>query len=387
MTPIGSRSHKLPMLYPMKHHPVFHCFPYGGRRFVSQLSKKDAPNRRDVAESWEISDLGEYQSRVANGPLRGSTLRQLMERFQSRLVGEEVWAVYGDYFPLLVKFLDCDKRLPAHMHPSDEDARRLGLSGSGKAEAWYIVTAEPGAMAYYGSLPGLSPESFRQAIACGDNYDGVMVKVPVRAGQTYFVPAGRLHALDAGCLAYEIQQNSLAGFGWDWAGFVEAGVIPADEAARHPELAIQCATYEDGERQDVAPITARPPATCSGHAERVLCAACRYFVLERWSFSEALSFFDAAPRFNTFTVINGSVRVEGHGEEVAAGLGESILLPALVPANFQSVEVGNPAVLLRSYVPQLRRDVIEPLRAEGCPREAILSLGSYGQGNDLKRIL
>ena len=119
---------------------------------------------RDVAETWEISDHGEEQSTVVNGPLAGKTLRALMEKYKAELVGDEVWERYGDYFPLLVKFLDCDKRLPAHMHPNDAHAERLGLADRGKTEAWYIVKADPGAGAYCGTLPCLTPDDFRAAI-------------------------------------------------------------------------------------------------------------------------------------------------------------------------------------------------------------------------------
>jgi mannose-6-phosphate isomerase len=203
------------MLYPLKFQPYLKYYPYGGRRFAEVLHKEGVPPDRDVAESWEIADHGQEQSVVSNGPLAGQTLRELMERFQAELVGEEVYSRYGDYFPLLLKFLDCDKRLPAHMHPNDEQAKRIGLKDPGKTEAWYIVRADPGAFAYCGALPGLTPEKFRSAIQRCDTYDGVMKKTPTTSGETYFVPAGRLHGLDAGSLAFEIQQNSDAGFGWD----------------------------------------------------------------------------------------------------------------------------------------------------------------------------
>src|SRR5438045_828262 len=99
------------MLYPLKFKPFLKFYPYGGRRFVEVLHKEGVPEGRDVAETWEIADHGEEQSVVVNGPLVGRTLRSLMEEFGADLVGDEIWARYGDYFPLLLKFLDCDKRL------------------------------------------------------------------------------------------------------------------------------------------------------------------------------------------------------------------------------------------------------------------------------------
>src|SRR5262245_51788443 len=152
------------MLYPLKFKPYLKFYPYGGRRFVEVLGKDDVPPGRDVAETWEVSDHGQEQSEVVNGPLAGRTLRQLMESYKGELVGADIYATYGDYFPLLIKFLDCERRLPAHMHPNDQHAARLGLKDKGKTEAWYIVKADPGADAWCGSLPGLTPEKFRAAI-------------------------------------------------------------------------------------------------------------------------------------------------------------------------------------------------------------------------------
>jgi mannose-6-phosphate isomerase len=375
------------MLYPLKFKPYLKYYPYGGRRFVEVLEKEDVPRDRDVAETWEISDHGEEQSIVVNGPLAGRTLRQLMQEYAAGLVGEEVYSVYGDYFPLLLKFLDCDKRLPAHMHPNNHHAARLGLKDKGKTEAWYIVRADPGAAAYCGSVPGLTPAKFRAAIKSGDNYDGVMKKIETRTGETYFVPPGRLHGLDSGNLAFEIQQNSDAGFGWDWAGFVEAGVIPVEDAKQHPELAIECAYYEDGPQEQTKYVTLSEDGEDS--PERTFCCACQYFVLERWRIRQTFEFSDSAPRFNTFTVINGAATFSGNGEEVFARRGESLLIPADVTVTIQPQQLtnGGEVEILRCYVPNMQRDIIEPLRATGISDTNIAWLGSYGQGNDLLPLL
>ncbi|MDF2441121.1 MAG: mannose-6-phosphate isomerase [Abditibacteriota bacterium] len=371
-------------MYPLKFEPYLKFYPYGGRRFVEVLEKQGVPRNRDVAETWEIADHGEEQSIVANGPLTGQPLRALMQQFGAELVGTEVFARYGDYFPLLLKFLDCDKRLPAHMHPNDAHAARLGLPDKGKTEAWYIVRADSGASAYIGALPGFTPEKFRNAIDSGNTYDGVMNKVATTTGETYFVPAGRLHGLDGGNLAFEIQQNSDSGFGWDWAGFVEAGVIPPDDAERHPQFAIECALYEDGPQEATTYVTIQ-----ENDAERTFCCACQYFVLERWTASQVLSFHDAAPRFNTLTLINGAATISGGGEEVFARRGESLLIPAGVEVTItpQSLTNGGKVEMLRCYVPQLERDVVAPLQAQGIDKHQIAWLGSYGAGNDLLPLL
>lgn len=367
------------MLYPLKFKPYLKFYPYGGRRFAQLLGKEGVPTDRDVAETWEISDHGEEQSIVANGPLAGKPLRALMEEYKADLVGTEVWDRYGDYFPLLVKFLDCDKRLPAHMHPNDAHAERLGLTDKGKTEAWYIVKADEGAAAYCGTLPCLTAQDFRAAIKKGNTYDGVMNKLQTATDETYLVPPGRLHGLDGGNLAFEIQQNSDAGFGWDWAGFVEAGVISPEDAAAHPELAIECAYYESGPQEQTQYVTIEEEGV-----ERTFCAACRYFVLERWRSEEKFVYLDEAPRFNTFTVIGGAAVIKGGGQEVKAKLGDSLLIPAGI--EIEIVPKGQ-VTMLRCYVPDLRRDVIDTLRVAGKNDQEIAWLGSYGQGNDLLALL
>ncbi|HVF84521.1 MAG TPA: type I phosphomannose isomerase catalytic subunit [Abditibacteriaceae bacterium] len=369
------------MLYPLKFKPYLKHYPYGGRRFVEVLGIENIPRDRDIAETWEIADHGEEQSVVVNGPLAGSTLRQLMMQFKSELVGDEVWARYGDYFPLLLKFLDCDKRLPAHMHPNDADAERLEMNDTGKTEAWYIVKADEGAGAYCGNLPGLTPQNFREAIDRGDTYDGVMKKVSTTTDETYFVPPGRLHGLDAGNLAFEIQQNSDAGFGWDWAGFVEAGVIAAEDVEPHKKNAIECALYEDGPQEQTRYVTIDERGT-----ERTFCAACRYFVLERWTSSTRFAFEDGAARFNTWTLIGGSAKFSSGAETVLAKKGESLLLPAQIAVQIEP-QGDEPLVMLRCYVPDLELDVIEELRARDIGEEQIAWLGSYGAGNDLLPLL
>jgi mannose-6-phosphate isomerase len=372
------------IMYPLKFRPYLKFYPYGGRRFVEVLEMENVPRDRDVAESWEISDHGEEQSVVVNGELAGKTLRELMQQFGAQLVGAEVHEKYGDYFPLLLKFLDCDKRLPAHMHPNDAHAKRLGLKDPGKTEAWYIVKADPGAAAYIGSLPDLTAEKFAAAIERGDTYDGVMKKVETRSGETYFVPSGRLHGLDGGNLAFEIQQNSDAGFGWDWAGFVEAGVISKEDAEAHPKFAVECAYYEDGPQEITRYVTLDDAG-----AERTFCCACQYFVLERWRIRTPYTMRDEKAKFNTLTLLSGAAMFSGGGQEVFARKGESLLIPAGLEIEVRPQPGTNmgEVEMLRCYVPNLERDVIGVLRAHGKSDEEIAWLGSYGQGNDLLPLL
>ena len=371
------------MLYPLKFQPCLKFYPYGGRRFVEVL-ELDLPRDRDIAESWEIADRGADQSTVINGPLAGQSLRALMDSRGAELVGEEVHARSGAYFPLLIKFLDCDKRLPAHMHPDDATARALGIDNFGKTEAWYMVRSDAGAQAFCGAKPGLTGQKFADAIAADDAYDAVMKRNPTRTDDCYFVPSGRLHALDEGNLAFEVQQNSDAGFGWNWAGFVEAGVISAQDAERHKELAVEHALYEDGVQEQTRQVVLE-----DGGNQRTFCCACRYFVLERLQLRGKTQFHDPQARFNTFTLINGAATFSGGGEKVFAKRGESLIIPAGLEIEVapNSLTNAGEVEILRCYVPELQRDVVDFLRASEVTDREIAWLGSYGVGNDLLPLL
>lgn len=351
---------------------------------MEALEKNGVPQDRDVAESWEIADHGAEQSIVQNGPLAGRTLRSLMEEFRAELVGDEIYARHGDYFPLLLKFLDADKRLPAHLHPSDQTAEQLGLTKRGKTEAWYIIRADAGATAYMGTLPDFTPEKFTAALENGDAYDDVMNKIDTRNGETYFVPAGRVHALDGGNLAFGVMQNSDSIIAWDWREFADDGSVSAAEADQHRQWAVEQALYENGEQQTTKHITIQ-----EGSTERTFCCACKFFVLEHLVISEKWTFSDEAPRFNTLTLISGAATLRGSGEEVFARRGESLLIPAGVETEItpNSLAGGGAVEILRCYVPDLEMDVVEFLRDRGIEDQDIAWLGSYGAGNDLLPIL
>jgi len=161
-------------------------------------------------------------------------------------------------------------------------------------------------------------------------------------------------------------------------------VIPAEDAKRHPELAIECAYYEDGPQEQTRYVTVEEDGV-----KKNFCAVCKYFVLENWRAAQPCTLNDEAPRFNTLTVINGAALFSGNGEQVFARRGESLLIPAGVSVEITPQELTNAGEveLLRCYVPDLELDVIEPLRARGVEDIDIAWLGSYGQGNDLLPLL
>jgi mannose-6-phosphate isomerase len=190
------------MLYPFIFHPIFKERVWGGRK-LEALYGKALPPGVPIGESWEISDRPGDASVIANGPLAGKDLRWLMENHGGALMGE-VPAQNGR-FPWLVKLLDARERLSLQVHPPA--AKAAGLGGEPKTEMWYVAAAEPGAELYAGLKRGVTPAAFERGIQTGTVAD-CFHRVAVTAADAMFLPSGRVHAIGAGLVIFEIQQNS-----------------------------------------------------------------------------------------------------------------------------------------------------------------------------------
>ena len=182
------------MLYPLKFRPIFREYLWGGRRLGEVLAKPigDAPK---YAESWEVVDHGEDQSVVVDGPLAGRTLGELIAEHGSALVGK----VDSRQFPLLLKYLDCNRVLSVQVHPDDVYAQQMSPPDFGKTEAWYIVSAEPDAIIYAGLKDGVTVDDLRAACSEGRTEE-VLHQLKPSAGDCVFIPAGTVHALGEGLL-------------------------------------------------------------------------------------------------------------------------------------------------------------------------------------------
>lgn len=191
------------MLYPLVFHPLFKERVWGGRELETLFGKKLPPGK-PIGESWEISDRPGDESIVANGPLAGSTLHQLMEKYPREILGNARPAS-GNRFPILCKILDAREKLSLQVHPPAPKA--IELKGEPKTEMWYIADAAPGAELYVGLRPGTTRAQFEERISNGTVAE-CFHRVPVRAGDTMFLPSGRVHAIGAGLVIFEIQQNS-----------------------------------------------------------------------------------------------------------------------------------------------------------------------------------
>lgn len=299
--------------YPLRFEPVLKQTIWGGRLLGERLGKPIGAEA-NYAESWEVVDHGGDQSVVASGPMAGKTLRQLMTEHQAWLMGD---AAYRK-FPLLLKYLDCNRVLSVQVHPSDEYAATMPTPDLGKTEAWYIVDAKPDAVIYAGLKSGVDANSLRDAIDAGRT-EQVLHRFHPQVGDCVFIPAGTVHAIGAGLLVAEIQQSSDTTFRlYDWNR--------TDAAGHSRELHIeQSLAVTDFERGPVAPV--RMDTHAEGWQTLV---KCEKFHLQAIRSGTGRVGGDGG--FHILTVPQGSANLKSDGGNIRLAVGESVLLPAALDA-------------------------------------------------------
>jgi mannose-6-phosphate isomerase len=289
------------MLYPLKFKPIFKERIWGGRE-LERLFHKPLPPQQKIGESWELVDRAEDCSVIANGSHAGKTLRWLMEHHAQEILGEnspplqtsntsfysptapQTSALNTQHFPILVKWLDARDLLSVQVHPPAAVAAKLG--GEPKTEMWWIADAAPDAVIYFGLKRGATRAKFADAIQAGNVAD-LLHKVAAKRGDIFFIPSGRVHALGAGMVLLEIQQNSDTTYRvFDW-NRTDASGKPRD---LHIEQALQSIDFTDYEpnpagrfceaaqsptadSQSRPPSQSSPPVTCEHFTVHHICLA------------------------------------------------------------------------------------------------------------------
>jgi mannose-6-phosphate isomerase len=307
--------------YPLQFRPILKQTIWGGRRLGEQLGKPIG-GAADYAESWEVVDHGDDQSVVENGPLAGQTLASLVANHGPWLLG----GLRGELprgpagatrFPLLLKYLDCQRVLSVQVHPADAYAVRMEKPDLGKTEAWYIVAADPGSLIYAGLLPGVDRHSLELAIRAGE-IDQVLHRFKPAPGDVVFLPSGTVHALGAGLLVAEIQQSSDTTFRlFDW------NRLGADGKPRplHLSQGLDVADYKSG------PLLPR-------HCDRSLAGwqtivSCEQFVLDVIERGQGVLAGDG--RFHILTVPRGTLTLRSAEGVTVLRAGATVLLPSSMP--------------------------------------------------------
>ena len=313
---------------PLVFEPIFMERVWGGRRLEQLYGKKLLPGAR-IGESWEIVDREEAQSVVHEGPLRGQTLHELWSTRREEIFGPGL--ADTERFPLLVKMLDAQERLSLQVHPPADLAE--GLGGEPKTEMWYVAHAEAGADVFAGLADLTSRGQFEEALHDGRAADLVQ-RLPVQEGDAIFIPSGRIHAIGAGCLIVEIQQNSdttYRVFDWNRVG------LDGRPRTLHVEQSLQATNFGDV-GPTLQPKMAGPVATV---------VSCSFFHVEKWTLDTPRNALEnSGGRFAIFNCLEGGVECGGK----KFGPGDFFLVPAnLTQEEMHPTEAGT--LLLRTTVP------------------------------------
>lgn len=191
-------------MYLFKFEPILKQTIWGGHKIITYKNLNS--DLQQVGESWELSDIPGHESVVINGPLKGTSLPELINRFGASLVGNENFIRFGNQFPLLVKFIDARKDLSIQVHPDDSLARSRH-NCSGKNEMWYVISAEPGARLCSGLSHCITPDEYEQRVA-SNTIEEVLQFHDIHPGDVFNIPSGCVHSIGAGAFLAEIQQTS-----------------------------------------------------------------------------------------------------------------------------------------------------------------------------------
>ena len=287
-----------------------------------------------VGESWEISGVKDNETIVANGPFKGMSLNQLVREQKELLVGKENYQRFGDEFPLLIKFIDACQDLSIQVHPTDEMAHRQGKS-RGKTEMWYVLESTPGAQLYNGLKQQITPEQYKEMVE-NDTITDALARYEVSEGDVFFIPAGRIHAIGAGCFVAEIQQTSDVTYRiYDFKRKDKNG----NYRELHTQLASESIDYtvQDNYRVDYQ---------CLKN-EGVQVATCPYFTTAVYDLTEPMILdYSDLDSFVILIGVKGAGRLICEGEEMPFQMGDTVLLPATT----KEVKVEGEVKFLETYV-------------------------------------
>jgi mannose-6-phosphate isomerase len=307
------------LLYPLRFEPIYQYRLWGGRHLANLLSAP-LPDDGPIGEAWLLSDRDDHPSRVANGPLKGRTIGQVLKQWPEQLLGN----LAGRFrrFPLLLKFLDARAVLSVQVHPSDQQTKYLPAGESGKNEAWVVLEAGSESLIYAGLKPATTADDLRRAIANRTVADHLASFKP-SAGDGIFLPAGTVHSL-GDLVVFEVQENSDVTFRlYDWDH------VDAKTGQPRPlqvDQAMACIDFAQGAIGPVVPVVEEVTPV---QRERLF--DCENFGLWRLRAESPFTVgTEGTPRVLVCTA--GGGQVEHDGTDYAVGKGDVLLLPAVVGA-------------------------------------------------------
>lgn len=307
------------LFYPLRFEPIYQYRLWGGRRLADLLSAP-LPDDEPIGEAWLLSDRADHASVVADGPLKGRTITQLLESEQEQMLGK----LAGKFarFPLLLKFLDARDTLSVQVHPTDQQTQYLPAGETGKTEAWVVLEAGSGSRIYAGLKPGTTPGNLQESLTDGTVADHLASFTP-KHGDGILIPAGTVHSL-GDVVVFEVQENSDVTFrlcDWDHVDAKSGKPRPLQV-----EQAMACIDFSQAALSPVPPVIEESEPVLR---ERLF--TCKHFGL--WRISGNLPFgVGVAGTARVLVCLAGGGHIEHAGADYAFGKGDVLLLPASVGA-------------------------------------------------------
>lgn len=331
-------------LYPLLFEPNLHTVVWGGNQLRSYKGLE--PSDEQIGESWEVSAVPTSTSIVSNGVYSGKDLISVINDNPDTILGKKVNEKYNGKLPLLVKFIDAKQDLSIQVHPNDEMAMREH-GKMGKSEMWYVIKADEGAHLYAGFKQEITPEEYEQRIADGTITE-VLADHQVKAGDVFYLPAGRVHAICGGILLAEVQQSSDVTyriFDYNRPG------MDGKPRGLHTELAAKALDYHviDNYRTDYT--------ESSNKAVQIIDSP--YFSIRVLEVSKP--FHRDLRKYDSFiitTCIEGDckIRVRNTGEEIILKQGNSTLIPADI-ADYDLIPQNRKTRILDAFIDNMDRSL------------------------------
>lgn len=303
------------MLYPLKFKPVFKDKIWGGQKIRTKLGLDFSP-LPNCGEAWALSGVPGGQTVIANGFLEGNELNEILEIYMDELVGEKVYAYYPGEFPILVKFLDSNDWLSIQVHPDDALAARRNI-GRGKTEMWYVMDADPGAELISGFNRKMNSATYLDFLQKQQLKEVLNVE-KVAKGDSFFIPAGRVHALGPGLLLAEIQQTSDTTYRiYDWDRVDNEG----KSRELHTDLALEAIDFSPVEsyRTQYRQVVNKPATL----------ADCPFFTTNLLHYDlETYKDYSNLDSFVIYVCVEGKADIRTGDECISIAAGEVVLLPA-----------------------------------------------------------
>lgn len=342
------------MFYPIFFETVYKENVWGGE-LLNSLYNRKSPYKH-TGENWDVAAHENGMSIIENGEFKGKTLKELMEMYPREVLGENLKNT--NKFPLLIKLIHAEENLSVQVHPNDEYARLHENGKLGKCEMWYILHAEKGAKLVFGIKDGTTKEEFKKAVEKGQVKE-YLKEIEVKRGDVLNIPAGRVHAIGAGIVLAEVQQNSdlvYRVYDWDRLG------LDGKPRELHVEKALDVINFKEDNSQKVQGL-----CVDLGEAKVKYLIANSYFGIEEITLKGSYFAAGQGQKFVIYTCIEGECKIIYKDKEYVIGLGKSVFLPAIL----DEYKIIGEAVLLKSYVPNIYEDFMIPLKSSGYSDEEI----------------